>query len=430
MEVIRRRFVKSKSYDVFISYRREGGLDFARSIAYYLRIEGLQCFFDQRELKTGQFNQQIYTAIDNSRYFLAVITPGSLERCAGENDWVRNEIEHAIEQGLTIIPVAIRGEKLSFPDNLPASMEKLKTAQASFIDRETDFEDTIVKMLRDQMTNLSTTTERQRKKAKSRAEKVFVKKARRFKNNDGVIDGDERIELERLASASGISRNRLEELIECVETSAARRARAVAWLKGHPIPFLVALVGLGIFVLALSWMLFSGARQTVDCGTLNRGFALQQDHVENCAEGSQAQMSSGKSEIDDAREKLQNVDANMRRLAELDLRAGLTRDGRWRVRSAKAEIDLSKVKWAETEHDEVMKVGRKLVSLGMESREVVSVRPDLVLRMADIRLRFAKESKRLIDDGHHEEALVYYNAAKEMFSRLMMSPPERPVFAQ
>lgn len=423
--------MKSKSYDVFISYRREGGLDFARSIAYYLRIEGLQCFFDQRELKTGQFNQQIYTAIDNSRYFLAVITPGSLERCAGENDWVRNEIEHAIEQGLTIIPVAIRGEKLSFPDNLPASMGKLKTAQASFIDRETDFEDTIVKMLRDQMTNLSTTTERQRKKAKSRAEKVFVKKARRFKNNDGVIDGDERIELERLASASGISRNRLEELIECVETSAARRARAAAWMKGHPFSFLVALVGLGIVALTLSWLLFSSARQVaVDCGTLNRGSAPQQDDVGNCAEESHAQTPSGKSEIDDAREKLQSVDAVVRSLAERDLRTGLMRDGRWRARSAKAEIDLSKVKWAETEHDEVLKEGRKLVSLGMESYEVVSVRPDLVLRMADIRLRFAKESKKLIDDGHHEEALVYYNAAKEMFSRLMMSPPDRPVFAQ
>ena len=422
--------MKTKSYDVFISYRREGGLDFARSIAYYLRIEGLQCFFDQRELKTGQFNQQIYTAIDNSRYFLAVITPGSLERCAEENDWVRSEIEHAIEQGLTIIPVAIRGEKLSFPDNLPASMCRLKMAQASFIDRETDFEDTIVKMLRDQMTNLSSTTERQRKKAKSRAEKVFVKKARRFKNNDGVIDGDERVELERLASASGISRNRLEELIEVVEASAARRARAVAWLKGHPLVSVFALAGLALAALAASWMLVSGLRLVSKCGPSSRSWASQSADVGIETFGTAVPEPPKNIGVDDSRDRLLRVDATVRSLAERDLCNGLTRDGRRRAHFVGAGSDFAKVKWAETEHEEVMKVGRKLVGLGMQPYEVVMARPDLVLRMADIRLRFAEESKRLIVDGRHEEALVYYNAMKEMFSRLMMLPPDRPMFAQ
>ena len=33
-----------KTYDVFISYRRDGGLDLARSIAYWFRAHGFKCF--------------------------------------------------------------------------------------------------------------------------------------------------------------------------------------------------------------------------------------------------------------------------------------------------------------------------------------------------------------------------------------------------
>ena len=51
----------------------------------------------------------------------------------------------------------------------------------------------------------------------SRAEALFLRKARRFKKNDGRIDKDEKDELRELAEELGISTLRREELIEQVE---------------------------------------------------------------------------------------------------------------------------------------------------------------------------------------------------------------------
>ena len=51
----------------------------------------------------------------------------------------------------------------------------------------------------------------------SRAEALFLRKARRFKKNDGRIDKDENGELRELAEELGISAIRREELIEQVE---------------------------------------------------------------------------------------------------------------------------------------------------------------------------------------------------------------------
>ena len=51
----------------------------------------------------------------------------------------------------------------------------------------------------------------------SRAEALFLRKARRFKKNDGRIDKDEKGELRELAEELGISAIRREELIEQVE---------------------------------------------------------------------------------------------------------------------------------------------------------------------------------------------------------------------
>ena len=51
----------------------------------------------------------------------------------------------------------------------------------------------------------------------SRAEALFLRKARRFKKNDGRIDKDEKGELRELAEELGISVLRREELIEQVE---------------------------------------------------------------------------------------------------------------------------------------------------------------------------------------------------------------------
>lgn len=106
-------------YDVFISYRREGGSEFARSVKAELEHEGYSVFLDFDELKDGKFDQRILDAIEAAPVFIFILSPHSLDRCVNEDDWVRKEIEHAYGLGKHIIPVNKDGDFEGLPSDLP-----------------------------------------------------------------------------------------------------------------------------------------------------------------------------------------------------------------------------------------------------------------------------------------------------------------------
>ena len=115
-------------YDVFISYRRDGGDSFAMILKNELKERGLKVFHDVESLRSGDFNKQLYKEIDESRKIVLVLPPNALDRCINNpNDWVRLEIEHAIGAGKDIIPIMMRG--FSFPDNLPEPLDRLEKFQ-------------------------------------------------------------------------------------------------------------------------------------------------------------------------------------------------------------------------------------------------------------------------------------------------------------
>lgn len=94
-----------KTYDVFISYRRDNGYGIGKGIYNSLNEKKIKTFIDTHELGNGPFPKQIEEAIRSSRFFVLVLSPGALDRCANPEDWVRKEISLAWEAGLTIIPV-------------------------------------------------------------------------------------------------------------------------------------------------------------------------------------------------------------------------------------------------------------------------------------------------------------------------------------
>lgn len=114
-------------YDVFISYRREGGIDFARLLYEELTKRGLSVFFDIEELREGNFNNQLYSAILNSKNFIVIMSRQSLDRCVNENDWVNNEIKYALDEKINIIPIMM--EEFQFPDKL-GNIEAIRHIQA------------------------------------------------------------------------------------------------------------------------------------------------------------------------------------------------------------------------------------------------------------------------------------------------------------
>ena len=92
-------------YDIFISYRRVGGADFARQMQFALKTKGYSVFLDFDELKDGVFDRRIEAAIKSSKVFLFILSTHALDRCKNEEDWVRKEIECALLSQCHIVPV-------------------------------------------------------------------------------------------------------------------------------------------------------------------------------------------------------------------------------------------------------------------------------------------------------------------------------------
>lgn len=92
-------------YDIFISYRRVGGAQYARILQLMLIQRGYKVFLDYEELTDGVFGDHIKAAIKEAPVFMLVLSEQSMERCLNEDDWVRQEILLAIQQGKHLIPV-------------------------------------------------------------------------------------------------------------------------------------------------------------------------------------------------------------------------------------------------------------------------------------------------------------------------------------
>ena len=110
------------NYDIFISYRRKDAADYARQIQLKLENYGYTVFLDHDELKDGRFDQRIIDAIKGSKVFIALLTPLYMSRCADIEDWVRKEIECAVENNLHIVPINIDRQFNDFPSDCPATL--------------------------------------------------------------------------------------------------------------------------------------------------------------------------------------------------------------------------------------------------------------------------------------------------------------------
>lgn len=114
-----------QGYDVFISYRRRGGKEYAEEFYNRLSNAGFSVFMDNAELHFGDFRKQLQRNNRLSRHLLVVLSPGALDRCSNKNDWVRKEITTALRQHKKIVLVCIAG--FVFPADLPKELEPLKT---------------------------------------------------------------------------------------------------------------------------------------------------------------------------------------------------------------------------------------------------------------------------------------------------------------
>ena len=102
-----------KKYDIFISYRHDGGQYLALLLFEHLREKGLKVFLDVESLKVGHFDKQIYNEIESCKYLLFVVSPGCVKKLVEVNDWVAKELVGAVKAGCKILPVYMEGVSIT-----------------------------------------------------------------------------------------------------------------------------------------------------------------------------------------------------------------------------------------------------------------------------------------------------------------------------
>jgi tetratricopeptide (TPR) repeat protein len=123
---------------VFLSYRRT---NFAWALAIFqdLTHHGFDVFFDYKGIASGAFERVIIENIQARAHFLVLLTPSALKRCADPKDWLRREIEKALETRRNIVPLTLKGfdfGKPSIDRQLTGGLAVLKEYNALSIPRE------------------------------------------------------------------------------------------------------------------------------------------------------------------------------------------------------------------------------------------------------------------------------------------------------
>ena len=99
---------------VFISYRHTNA-SYALAISQSLTHNGFDVFLDYKGIASGDFEQIILENIRARAHFLVLLTPSALERCDEPSDWLRREIEEALETRRNIVPLMLEGFDFGVP---------------------------------------------------------------------------------------------------------------------------------------------------------------------------------------------------------------------------------------------------------------------------------------------------------------------------
>jgi Tol biopolymer transport system component len=149
------------SSGIFISYRREDSAGQAGRLYDRLsaRFGRDRVFMDVDSIGAGRdFTQEIERAIGSSEAFIVIIgrdwltvSDGGQPRLNNPRDYVRIEVETALTQPVTVIPVLVRNSSMPRQDELPEPLALLSTRNAVEVrDKEFDYDvDRVIGRLED-----------------------------------------------------------------------------------------------------------------------------------------------------------------------------------------------------------------------------------------------------------------------------------------
>ena len=116
-------------YDIFISYRREGGYDTAKHLYDLLVRDGYNVSFDIDTLRSGDFDEQLLNRIDECEDFILIVDAHAFDRTIDphfdpKKDWLRCELAYALKKNKNIIPIFL-SDVTGFSNNLPKDVAEV-----------------------------------------------------------------------------------------------------------------------------------------------------------------------------------------------------------------------------------------------------------------------------------------------------------------
>ncbi|MEZ5963614.1 MAG: TIR domain-containing protein [Planctomycetota bacterium] len=122
---------------VFVCYRRASAW-LARTVAQDLESYGFDVFLDIDRLDSGFFDETLLLEIGQRPHFVVILTPGSLVRCVSPEDWLRREIEHALQSRRNVVPIFADGFRFEMSNVvLPSTLAELPRFNGLTLSNET-----------------------------------------------------------------------------------------------------------------------------------------------------------------------------------------------------------------------------------------------------------------------------------------------------
>lgn len=149
---------------IFISYRRRDTLPIVGRIYDHLinKFGESNVFMDFDSIKAGtDFRVVLSEKIEDADIMLAIIGGNWLQQSTpankdneGMNDYVRIELETAINKDIKIIPVLVDGASMPTPDQMGTTLEKISYLHATNLNSGRDFKNHISRLI-NEIENLS-----------------------------------------------------------------------------------------------------------------------------------------------------------------------------------------------------------------------------------------------------------------------------------
>jgi len=145
-----RTIVPPKSPTMFLSYRRDDSADVVGRIYDRLvqQFGDSNVFKDVDSIRLGvDFREHLQTAVGECQVLIAVIGPAwadvvdhrGARRLDDDRDYVRIEIEAALNRKIAVIPVLVRGAVLPREDQLPGNLAPLAFRNGIAVRTDPDF---------------------------------------------------------------------------------------------------------------------------------------------------------------------------------------------------------------------------------------------------------------------------------------------------